>query len=144
MTALDDIPVRSDQDSFTGNVLPLLNELRHALRRLADSGETTIIDLRALPLAPGEEALIEHRLGRGEVSARLDALGPSEVYETRFAGVWLVTHRNENDEIMGRFLEVSRMPALLCTPQDDLQDSISELEQLTAADSKPSPQRANQ
>jgi len=144
MSALDDIPVRSDDAlTFTGNVTPLLNELRHALQRLADSGETTTIDLRALPLAPGEETVLEQRLGRGEVSAHLDALGPSEAYETRFPGVWLVTHRNEDDEVMGRFLEVTTMPALLCTPLDDLQDSISELEHLTAADRTPDPQRGN-
>ena len=41
--------------SLTYNVQPLLHEIRHALARLLDDGGHTVIDLRSLPLAPGEE-----------------------------------------------------------------------------------------
>ena len=79
-------------NELTWNARPLLFEVRHALEELIDSGETSIIDLRSIPLAPGEEETIIETLGQGEVHARLDALGPSEIIETRYAGVWLVTH----------------------------------------------------
>jgi hydrogenase-1 operon protein HyaF len=79
-------------DELTWNVQPILHEVRHALKHLIDSGETAIIDLRSIPLAPGEEQKLIDTLGNGEVHAGLNALGPSEIIETRFAGVWLVTH----------------------------------------------------
>ena len=77
--------------NLTWNVKPILHEIRHALDKLLESGESSIIDLRSIPLAPGEEDTIITTLGHGEVHAQLDALGPSEIYETQYAGVWLDT-----------------------------------------------------
>ena len=45
--------------------------------RLADTGEPTRIDLAALPFGPGDEKRLLGWLGRGEVSATIDALGPT-------------------------------------------------------------------
>ena len=73
MSALDAIAVTTEIE--TGNVKPLLHEIRHALARLEEGGEGTVIDLQSLPLAPGEERRIEETLGKGEVSAELNALG---------------------------------------------------------------------
>ncbi len=42
-------------NQLTCNVRPLLHQVRHALDNLISHGETTIIDLRSIPLAPGEE-----------------------------------------------------------------------------------------
>jgi len=88
----------------TLNVQPILHQVRHALDKLLLAGEPGIIDLRSIPLAPGEEQNIIDALGQGEVHARLTALGPSEIYETQYAGVWLVTHYNEEDVIVSRFI----------------------------------------
>ncbi len=74
-------------DELTQNVKPLLHEIKHALDNLIETGRTTIIDLRSIPLAPGEEDKILDTLGRGEVLAQLNALGLSEVIETQYAGV---------------------------------------------------------
>ncbi len=52
-------------------------------------------------MGPGEEEKIVDELGRGEIRARLMALDPSEIIETRFPDVWLVTHYNSNEEIIG-------------------------------------------
>ena len=111
------------ENVMTWNVTPLLHEIRHALERLAETGESSIIDLRSIPLAPGEEEKICNALGHGEVQARLDALGKSEIIETRYAGVWLVTHYNEDDEIVGRFIEVTVMPEILCSQDVDIADA---------------------
>ena len=62
-------------DELTQNVKPLLHEIKHALEGLIENGESSIIDLRSIPLAPGEEEKILDTLGKGEVSAQLDALG---------------------------------------------------------------------
>jgi len=112
---------------LTWNVKPILHEIRHALEKLLNSGESSMIDLRSIPLAPGEEETIINTLGRGEVHARLDVLGPSEVYETQFAGVWLVTHYNENDSIVSRFIEVTEMPDVLKSQPEDVAHSLDEL-----------------
>lgn len=102
-------------------------EVRHALEALLDSGENSIIDLRSIPLAPGEEDTIIDTLGRGEVQARLDALGPSEIYETRYAGVWLITHYNEDESIVSRFIEITRIPEILKSQPGDISIALTGL-----------------
>jgi hydrogenase-1 operon protein HyaF len=115
-------------DVVTGNVKPLLHEIRHALQRWLDEGEVTIIDLRSIPMGPGEEEKIVDELGKGEIQVRLMALGPSEIIETRFPGVWLVTHYNSNEEIIGKFVEVCDMPGLLKAQEDDIREGIEFLD----------------
>lgn len=111
----------------TGNVTPLLHEIRHALQALLESGNETVIDLRSLPLGPGEEARIEERLGCGEVRAELSALGPSEIHETRYPGVWLVTHRNNDNVVIGRFIEICLVPRLVLAQDADIRAGLDEL-----------------
>ena len=113
----------------TWNVQPILHEIRHALGKLLQTGENSIIDLRSIPLAPGEEETIVDTLGRGEVRAHLDALGPSEIIETRFAGVWLVTHYNEENSVIGRFIEITELPDILKSQHEDMASSLNELEE---------------
>ena len=115
-------------DDLTWNVVPLLHEIRHALKALLESGETSVIDLRSIPLAPGEEEKLIERLGRGEVVAKLDALGSSEIIETQYSGVWLVTHFNEENSIIGRFIEITLMPEILKAQQQDIRGALAQLE----------------
>ena len=115
-------------DVSTGNVKPLLHEVRHALQHWLDEGEVTVIDLRSIPMGPGEEDRIVNELGRGEVQARMSALGPSEIIETRFPGVWLVTHYNNNEEIIGKFIEVCDIPRLLKAPEEDIREGLELLD----------------
>lgn len=114
--------------AFTHNVEPLLHEIRHALAQLLESGRETVIDLRAIPLAPGEEAAIEEVLGEGELRASLSALGPSEFRETAYPGVWLVTHYNNDNKIVGKFVEVTTVPALLKSQTEDMAAGLQRLE----------------
>ena len=126
MSSLDAIAV--NVETVTGNVEPLMHEIRHALKRLAAGGEGTVIDLQSLPLAPGEDERIEEALGRGEVSAELNALGQSLIQETAYPGVWLVTHRNNEQAVVGRFIEITRIPELLKSQQTDIEHGINRLE----------------
>ena len=116
-------------NELTWNVRPLLNEVRHALKALLESGATHIIDLRSIPLAPGEEEIIIKTLGQGEVHARLNALGLSEIYETRYAGVWLITHYNESEAIVSRFIEITRLPDILQSQHEDMSNALTGLTQ---------------
>ena len=114
-------------DELTQNVKPLLHEIKHALDNLIETGQTSIIDLRSIPLAPGEEDKILSTLGQGEVLAKLNALGLSEVIETQYAGVWLVTHYNDDNNIISRFIEVTTMPEILCSQTEDIMKAYSSL-----------------
>jgi len=114
-------------NELTWNARPILFEVRHALEELLDNGENSIIDLRSIPLAPGEEETIIKTLGQGEVHARLDALGPSEIIETRFAGVWLITHYNDEEEIVSRFIEITAIPKILKSQDEDMSNALIEL-----------------
>lgn len=135
MSSLDKISVQVEMSRH--NLVPLLHEIRHALERLIATGETRTIDLRSLPFSPGEEQELERRLGRGELVAQLDALGPSEILETRFPGVWLVTHRNTENEIIGRYVEITAMPALLQSQPSDMQLGLKLLDEDLGGDLQP-------
>lgn len=114
-------------DELTQNVDPLLHEIKHALNKLIETGQTSIIDLRSIPLAPGEEEKILNTLGQGEVLAQLNALGLSEIIETQYAGVWIVTHYNIENHIISRFIEVTIMPEILYSQTENIMAAYSRL-----------------
>ena len=114
-------------DKLTWNVQPLLHEIKHALEKLLSTGATSIIDLRSIPLAPGEEETILNTLGRGEIKVQLDALGPSEIIETLYAGVWIVTHYNDDNEMIGRFIEITTVPDIVCSQNEDVSNAFDRL-----------------
>jgi len=105
----------------------ILRQVHHALRKLMDSGEATQIDLRAQPFGPGELERLVAWLGRGEVSAAVEAMGPTRVWESALAGVWLIDHRNGDDQRLTLQIEVAPFPEILCTPSADLPEAIATL-----------------
>jgi hydrogenase-1 operon protein HyaF len=111
----------------SGNVPLLMREIRHALESLLDSGATHVIDLRAIPLGPGEEERLLAALGVGELCATFDALGRSELQECSYAGVWRITHWNSADEVTGRFIEITFAPALLAADPEDVRAGLERL-----------------
>ena len=120
-------------DELTWNVMPLLHEVKHAMDKLINQNETSVIDLRSIPLAPGEEDKILNLLGCGEVQSQLNALGLSEINETQYAGVWIVTHYNDEDDIIGRFIEVTFIPEILRSQQEDVLESYKHLAETLAS-----------
>ncbi len=111
----------------TGNVEPLLHQIRHALADLLSHERESCIDLRSLPLTPGEERELLEILGQGEVSASLDTLGHSLIRETRFPGVWLCIHKNQADETTAKLIEITRIPYILKAQPEDMQDGLLRL-----------------
>lgn len=112
---------------FTGNVLPLLNEIRHALKNFIDNNKTHTIDLFRIPLAPGEKDIILETLGKGEITIKLEALGTTEIIETKFPGVWLITHYNQDDKIISHLIEITNMPSIALSVEEDINHSIKSL-----------------
>jgi hydrogenase-1 operon protein HyaF len=123
---LQAIPVRTETSS--GNIAPLLHEIRHALAALVERGTSNAIDLKGIPLAPGEQETILAALGEGEVRAELESLGRSEIRETSYPGVWIVTHYDEQGDLKARFIEITRMPEILESQLADIADGLARLE----------------
>lgn len=113
-------PIDSPIPYSRGNVVPILNEIVHALDRLMDDDEPTAIDLSSLPFAPGELERLEEFLGVGELTAELQALGRSRIRETKYPGVWWLEHRNTADEVVGRYIEITRTPEILKSQDADI------------------------
>jgi hydrogenase-1 operon protein HyaF len=138
MSRLSSIPIAVEgprpDPSDRGNALPILQQIRFALRQLVESGETTVIDLRSIPFGPGDEERLLAALGQGEVAATVNALGPTRVVETAFPGVWLVDHRNTDDERLVLHVEITWVPEILRAQPDDVADGLAELEARSEAE----------
>jgi hydrogenase-1 operon protein HyaF len=111
----------------TGNARPVLHEIHAALANLLASGKATVIDLGAIPFAPGDERLLDSVLGPGEVSATIHALGETRVQETGIAGVWRVDHFDESGETVSRFVEITFMPEILKSQRADAEAALATL-----------------
>ena len=131
MSGLDSINVivegAIDGGGMTLNAMPVLHEIRHALEKLAQSDESTVIDLSAIPFAPGDRQQLLEILGNGEVEASIDAMGRTRINETGFPGVWLVRYLDTTDEEIVTHIEITRCPSLLITPEPDVAGSAATL-----------------
>jgi hydrogenase-1 operon protein HyaF len=125
--------IRVRTETASGNIPPLLHEIRHALAALSESGTCNIIDLKGIPLAPGEQEAILAALGEGEVRAELQSLGKSEIRETGYPGVWVVTHYDEEGDLKACFIEITRMPEILESQRPDIADGLARLEAVLQA-----------
>ena len=133
MSTLDHIGITVEHRAES-NGRAVLREIETRLALLLTKGEESNIDLSRLPFGPGDRALLVKTLGEGEVSAEVNSLGPTQVRETAIPGVWWVAHYNADDEVMAEFIEVTRCPAIVRTPQDDLQDGLKALRALLETD----------
>ena len=115
------------EPELRGNALPLLHEIRHALARLIEEGEPTVIDVQSLPMGPGDLQRLFDALGEGEVRAELEALGKTVIRESRYSGVWIIEHMNGAGGIASRFIEITWVPSLLHAQVEDVQIGLSEL-----------------
>jgi hydrogenase-1 operon protein HyaF len=123
---LKDIPIyaQSEVTYSVGNIRALLSEIAALLEKLVKTGKTGMIDLNSLPLAPGEYEQLRQTLGQGEISARIEAIGPSEIIETRYPGVWWVTHYNVEGDIVADMLEITTIPEILKSQSDDIRAGL--------------------
>lgn len=135
MSGLERIGIQVEgpvQTPGSGNTVPLLHEIRHALGRLLSTGDTTVIDLGGIPMGPQDEQELFDSLGAGEVEARLEALGTSIIRETGVSGVWIVAHSNAEGESIGKFIEVAFVPEILKSQPGDVKEGLARLSSLGA------------
>jgi hydrogenase-1 operon protein HyaF len=131
MNAIDKIGIKvvGAADLPTGNVKALLHEIVELLDAWLTKGEAASIDLRSLPLSRGDYDELGAVLGSGAVSASVEAIGASEVRESRYPGVWRVTHRNEAGEVVADLIEVCGLPEILRAPAEDAADGLIRLKE---------------
>ena len=136
LTHLQDIPLRIESDTFsatfTSNLVPVLHEVRHALQRLRETGESTVVDLSAMPFGPGDEAGLLEIFGTGEVDATIVATGRTQVRETSYAGIWLLEHQSIDGSRLALHVEVADVPQLLRAPREDLDEAQRRLDRRLA------------
>ncbi len=134
MSSLDTISIKvlGGIEPPSGNATALLHELSTLLTRLVHHGESASIDLRGLPLTTGDYEELRDSLGVGAVTVRIEAIGESRITETRYPGVWWVTHLNQAEEIVADLIEVCRVPQILAAPAEDLADGMVRLNQALA------------
>jgi hydrogenase-1 operon protein HyaF len=135
---LDDIPIIVDASArgvlpdpgLTGNAPVLLREIAEYVRQLLESGESTAIDLSAMPLTPADLEWLRQSLGPGEIVVTLNAEGESTLCETACPGVWWVTHRNEKGAVSSEFIEVALVPELVKAHPEDIKIGLEHLDYL--------------
>ena len=113
-----------------GNDLPVLHELHHALAALLLHGTESVVDLKSLPFGEADEQRLEQVLGIGEVEVMLHTLGESRIFETAFPGIWWVEHRNEQGEVTARSVEVTFIPEILKSQEEDVAAARRRLDSL--------------
>jgi len=120
------IPIyaQPEETYSVGNIRALLTEIAARLEKLASDGATGSIDLNSLPFAPGEYEQLRQTLGQGEVSARIEAIGPSEINETRYPGVWWVTHYNVEGDIVADTIEITWLPEIIKSQPEDVRAGL--------------------
>lgn len=129
MSEFQQIPVVVESESWDQVPVPpllkaILQELMDMIVSLDETGATNYIDLKSLPLMHNELEQLKHILGRGEVEATVDAMGPSRITETLIPGVWWVTHLNAQEEVVSEFIEVTTLPEILRSQHQDLWNNV--------------------
>ena len=127
---LKDIPIHSlsGDDYSVGSIRALLAEIAARLENLVQTGESGMIDLNSLPFAQGEYEQLRQTLGQGEVSVRIEAIGASEIIETRYPGVWWVTHFNVEGDIVADMLEIASIPEIIKSQPADVRAGLAGLQ----------------
>lgn len=123
------IPIyaQAEEGYSVGNIRALLAEIAARLEKLDNNGESGMIDLNSLPFAPGEYEQLRQALGQGEVSARIEAIGGSDIIETHYPGVWWVTHYNVEGDIIADMIEIAWFPEIIKSQPEDVHAGLERL-----------------
>lgn len=111
-------PPNLDREPDGGFVDALLREVLAHLIHFAQTGEAAAIDLGGLPISGRDREALDEALGRGETGATLDVLGRSEIWETRYSGVWRVRHFGDAT-IVADLIEITACPKILFADRRD-------------------------
>lgn len=111
-----------DNVSRGDNAHALLHEIVKLLGELLQHDEPSHIDLQAIPLGPEDMELLTETLGEGEIHAEVTEFGISQVSATGIPGVWWVVQMDDNEQIIGEFIEINYVPEVLIAPTEEIRD----------------------
>ena len=125
---IEDLPDAEEDFTLSEDLQAVLQLLMDMVISLVETGASNFIDLKSASLAHDDHEKLKLILGEGEVEAIITALGPTHVVETLIPGVWWVTHKNSNDEVISEFIEVTSLPEILLTHHEELWHSVDVME----------------
>lgn len=106
----------------------VLVEIKEALARFAETGETWTIFIDKMALCFEERQAIRDFLGEGAVSIKFnDAAEPVEWLESGFAGIWYGVFYNEKGNPVLETIEVGAYPELALAQPEDTGDSAKSI-----------------
>jgi hydrogenase-1 operon protein HyaF len=105
----------------------LLHELVELLQKLVEEDEPGHIDLTAMELGEEDYALLRETLGEGDILAQVTNFGRVSVIECGYAGIWWVTHMDDEGQVLSDFLEVSYCPEVLIADAETVEDGFNAL-----------------
>lgn len=114
-------------DGESGLADAVLAEIAVGLEQLLAGAGTQRIDIRSLPLTDADRAALRAALGTGEIRAELDVSGPSLVEETGFSGVWWITHKGREGQMLAELIEITYVPEVLSSHTDDVAQGLARL-----------------
>ena len=109
-----------DDNKLPIKVKAVLVEIRDALSRFLQTGETWTIFIDKMALTFEERQAVRDFLGQGTVSIRLnDAAEPVEWLESGVAGVWYGVFYNVKGNPILETIEISAFPELAAAQRED-------------------------
>ena len=112
------------------NAHALLHEIVACLQLLLREGQPSRIDLDAIPLGEEDLALLQDNLGEGPIQAEVvdEETGVVRVIETGIAGVWWLQQLDEDDAVIGQYLEINSIPELMRISEELIADGRDALQ----------------
>jgi len=126
------------QGGLGGGVAAILSQLVSLLEALAGGNGSALIDLRSLPMSPQDRSELQRVLGQGEVTATVEADGPTRIRETGVSGVWWIEHFDRHKTLIAELIEVALVPQLLASAADEIGPAAQGLRARLAATHLPS------
>ena len=127
--AIEVADITAPDNDLTDNVKAILFEINALQENFVNNSQSGIIDLRTLPMLPGEYNMLKQILGEGEVNATLNTLGSSHIMETALTGVWWVTHNDETGDPLAEFIEITEIPEILKSNKNETEMAYTVLKQ---------------
>jgi hydrogenase-1 operon protein HyaF len=115
------------------NALPVITEINDKIDGYPRDREPHIVNLTLLPQTEEDLAFLGQRLGRGKVTILSRGYGNCRITSTATRDVWWVQYFNSQDVNILNTLEVSRVPAVACASQEDIEDSAARLREILEA-----------
>lgn len=111
-----------DNPSRGDNAHALLHEIVNLLEQLLEHDEPSHIDLQAIPLGQEDLDMLAESLGEGDINAEIIDYGVTRISATGIPGVWWVVQLDENEQILGKFIEINYCPESLIAADEDIRE----------------------